>query len=424
MNRFQSTLNQIKADQKLINKTELYLKDKLAKSQKSEIIQFPKCRSISAKNLVKAACILFILFGGSVGSYIGYKTPVSYISLDINPSIELGINVFDKVVTVKGYNPDGKKVLNRINVLGNDIRVAVNTVVISANENGFIDNDGTTVISLTSETDNTKKARELENEAEIGANSALREKGKTAVIVKGNVSKEFSNDAREQDITPGKLNLIENLQAVDSNASVDEYRFAKVKDIMQSIEISSGNNSASDSKNSVTDNKSAADNKEDSINNKNVISDSNSAATDNKNVTSDNKNVVSSSKDVANDSKITVTDNKNVSSDNKDSLSNNKEVPSDSKNVISCSNNVSSSSKDAASGSKQTEVSKDVGNNSKVTGNDKKDNTTSSKENAASSKDENKSSTKQDVTTNSSGKSNSSNDTKKTSDQQGKDKNK
>lgn len=50
---------------------------------------------------VAAKCTLFavICFGG----YSLYFTPVSLISLDVNPSIELGVNWFDRVVSVDTY---------------------------------------------------------------------------------------------------------------------------------------------------------------------------------------------------------------------------------------------------------------------------------------------------------------------------------
>ena len=51
--------------------------------------------------VVAAKCTLFavICFGG----YSLYFTPVSLISLDVNPSIELGVNRFDRVVSVDTY---------------------------------------------------------------------------------------------------------------------------------------------------------------------------------------------------------------------------------------------------------------------------------------------------------------------------------
>lgn len=54
---------------------------------------------------VAAACIVLLLFAGYGGRL--YLDTVSVISIDINPSIELGINAFDRVVSVRAYNDDG-----------------------------------------------------------------------------------------------------------------------------------------------------------------------------------------------------------------------------------------------------------------------------------------------------------------------------
>ena len=48
-----------------------------------------------------AACFLCLL----AGSYWLYFVPTAEISIDINPSIELGINRFDQVISVRGRTP-------------------------------------------------------------------------------------------------------------------------------------------------------------------------------------------------------------------------------------------------------------------------------------------------------------------------------
>ena len=66
------------------------------------------------KYAVAMACCL-LLFLGASGCY-SYFTPVSAISIDINPSVELNINRFDRVINMKGYNKDGEKLADTINV--------------------------------------------------------------------------------------------------------------------------------------------------------------------------------------------------------------------------------------------------------------------------------------------------------------------
>jgi len=177
----------------------------------------------------------------SIGGYAYYKAPVSYLSLDINPSVELGLNVFNKVVSVSAYNEDGKTILEGQDIINEDVKDAVNTLVKSAAEEGFIADDGSTVIAVTSETNDEDTALEVENEAEEGANDAIDESDDTAEVLKENVALARRDEARLLGITPGKLNLIQKLQALDPTITVDDYKDAKVTEIMKKfVELKNG----------------------------------------------------------------------------------------------------------------------------------------------------------------------------------------
>lgn len=55
-----------------------------------------------------------VVFGQNVQEIYAMET--SYISIDVNPSIELCLNQFDRVVDVLAYNEDGQKVVDCLNV--------------------------------------------------------------------------------------------------------------------------------------------------------------------------------------------------------------------------------------------------------------------------------------------------------------------
>lgn len=235
--RFKSALNRIKAEDALVDKTEAYLRKALEENQNDKNNIFENRRSVyMKKKLAVAACLALLVIGGGTGAYAYYKTPVSYLSLDINPSVELGVNSFGKVVKTEAYNNDGSTILKGIDVSGSSVKDAVDKLVASAAKNGFIQKDGSSVVSLTSETDNDKTASELQDEAQAGAEDALEQEGDKAEIQKDNVALARRDEARKLGITPGKLNLIQKLQAVDPTATVDQYKDAKVKDIMKSIQ--------------------------------------------------------------------------------------------------------------------------------------------------------------------------------------------
>lgn len=66
--------------------------------------------SLRAK-IALAACAVLLALGIGGGAY-AYITPTAYVGIDVNPSIELGINCFDYVVSAEGLNEDGIAVLN------------------------------------------------------------------------------------------------------------------------------------------------------------------------------------------------------------------------------------------------------------------------------------------------------------------------
>lgn len=87
-------------------------------------------RSLSGRmRLVPAlACCLLVLLAGW-GGYHTYFTPSAIISIDVNPSLELGVNRFDKVVSVEGYNEDGAALADAVDVKYMDYTQALTRIL-------------------------------------------------------------------------------------------------------------------------------------------------------------------------------------------------------------------------------------------------------------------------------------------------------
>ena len=74
-----------------------------------------------------AFCLLVLLAGW--GGYHTYFTPSAIISIDVNPSLELGVNRFDKVVSVEGYNEDGAALADAVDVKYMDYAQALTLIL-------------------------------------------------------------------------------------------------------------------------------------------------------------------------------------------------------------------------------------------------------------------------------------------------------
>lgn len=320
---FKSALNQIKAEDELVNKTELYLRDALSNNSTPKISVFKK--SSMQKAIVAAACFFILIIGGGGGAYAYYQTPTAYLCLDINPSVELGVNAFGTVVKAEGYNEDGQSVLNGTDVTGNSVENAVQNLILSANDKGFIADDGSTVISLTSETNNTDKATTLQTNSEAGVNEALDAINRQAVIQKDNVALDRRNEAKELGITPGKLNLINKLQALDPDATIEDYKDASVKDIMKAIKDNNDNGTpASDNKTTEVNGNNSNNSSNNNLNNNSNNNSIDSTTVETKSINdnkSDNATKENSDKSNNDQNASGITTDKKADSDSVDSIS-------------------------------------------------------------------------------------------------------
>jgi len=86
-----------------------------------------------------ASLLIVFLFGG--GATYAYYAPVAKIQVIINPSIELLINRFDKIVKSSPLNADGATLLKNLHIKNKNIDEALTLVVEEAKNDNFINNN-------------------------------------------------------------------------------------------------------------------------------------------------------------------------------------------------------------------------------------------------------------------------------------------
>ncbi|WP_271813226.1 hypothetical protein [Clostridium beijerinckii] len=184
----------------------------------------------------KIALVLSVVALSSLGGGVyahAKTTPVAYVSVDINPSIELSVNTFDQVISAESYNEDGKKVLEDTNLVNSDVDDAVKNIITNAVSDGYIKEDGTSAVEITTATDKDNVATKLDESLKQIADKSLEENNIEATVETQNVALSRRDEARKLGITPGKLNLIQKLQELDPTISVEDYKSSSVKDIQK-----------------------------------------------------------------------------------------------------------------------------------------------------------------------------------------------
>ena len=171
----------------------------------SPVIRFPKQAAVAASAaIVIAAC-------GGMGTYT-WSNPVSYVSLDINPSIAYSLNEFNRVISVNGMNDEGTAIVDAISdsLKNTDITTALTITVEQLSTDAYLDAENTNYMIIGVYSDKDSKANALMSTVdEFTANSV-----ETCSITTVNVSKETKESADSYGITGGKMELINEIAHV------------------------------------------------------------------------------------------------------------------------------------------------------------------------------------------------------------------
>jgi len=201
-----------------------------------EVIEMKKI-SFSKKTIFAAAGIAAVLAFGCMGVW-AYNTPHTYVSLDVNPSIEYELNVFDRVIDYTAVNDDGEAILENLDLNNMDINDAIDQTIQEIASQGYLtDSETGGIVIAVAEGDNEENSQEVADSLGEEAKSAVEETGVQAEIEAIGIGAQRVAEARALGVTPGKLNLVQKLQASNPNAeiSTEEWLKQPVKNIMKAI---------------------------------------------------------------------------------------------------------------------------------------------------------------------------------------------
>lgn len=101
--------------------------DELKQTTRRSIAEKTRKRSVFRRIIPAAAATLC-----AVAAVIGlnlFFTPTTHITIDINPSLDLGINRFNRVVTVEPLNDDGKALAETLDIKYSDYEEAMRRIL-------------------------------------------------------------------------------------------------------------------------------------------------------------------------------------------------------------------------------------------------------------------------------------------------------
>jgi len=137
--QFREVFDSIKADERLLRQTKAYIRRKTFDYGR-QTAQYQ-----SRRRRAVACCLCLILMLGGTGLWF---IPTASIGLDINPSLELKVNALDRVISLRGNNPDGVQVADHLDVSAMPYDEAMQRILLSQELTSYLENGSMISISL------------------------------------------------------------------------------------------------------------------------------------------------------------------------------------------------------------------------------------------------------------------------------------
>ena len=219
---------------------ELDSKEEGAKMEKVLVRRIESNRtSLGLKTVMQlvAACVALVLVVGGIFYYRGNLMVDSLVDLDVNPGIELLTNQKNRVLEAYATNGDGDKVLSGMDLQNVDLQVALNAIVGSMVQQGYMTKD-TKGVLVTVQNKDQKKADNLRKLVVKEMEIALSTEDMNAAVFHQVISSQNNNAsafARKNNISLGKAVFVLNLANKASSLNAKELAKMKISEIAKLV---------------------------------------------------------------------------------------------------------------------------------------------------------------------------------------------
>jgi hypothetical protein len=172
------------------------------------------------KKSIGLVIVLLVLFGGLLYFKWSDKA-VTYITVSVNPELEIGLNANNVVVEVVNLNEDADILTSDLDIIGLELEEALDLIVDANIETGYIDEyseENGIIVAVVN--DNEEDRLELEEKVMSRLKSHLELRKVSSVLAAVKLSDELKAEATTYEISNGKMLLVE--KAVTVNPELEK----------------------------------------------------------------------------------------------------------------------------------------------------------------------------------------------------------
>ena len=218
-NKIHDAFDSLRADPQLVASTKQFLSEERKKKQKTN-------RSPVFQKALAVVCLAFVLVAG-IGGYTWIQAPVSYVGIDVNPSIELALNRFDKVVSVHAYNEEGEEILKSLQLKGKTYTEAIDTIVGSKEMKAYLKKRAELVFTVAADS-------RRESGLKSGVESCLDHMGYKSQSVSVDIG--IVPQAHSLGLSLGKYYAWQQLIQYDDTVTADECKDMSISELHERID--------------------------------------------------------------------------------------------------------------------------------------------------------------------------------------------
>lgn len=203
----------------------------------SEIVESNRSRKFNFGWLF-AMGLALVLF---VSGLQWVNTSASYIAVDINPSIILTTNPWEKVVEVEALNEDAETLLVDLVLIGLQADEAIELIIAEATEMGYIDLLAEGEVAMVTAYNRDRVDEKLSEKIRDRVQDRLEKREMAVSVVGHEAVAEQKELANELGVTLGKVLFVQKMMERYPELGGDELYTMSIKDIMIKIKDLRGN---------------------------------------------------------------------------------------------------------------------------------------------------------------------------------------
>lgn len=202
-----------------------------------QLVTLPESRWRAGRVLLVAAVLLVFLFSTVLWKGLVSPAVAAYVSLEVNPAVELGLDKDGVVREIRPLDPSGGDLTAGLELKGVPLAQAVESIISEAVKRQYISfGEGNTVVSTVTPVGDFNPS-ELDRQVRETVETSLRGQGVTARVLVGQASAEIRDKAGKEGISTGRYMLF--LEASEKGIQVDpeDFRSKKIYSIEKDRKI-------------------------------------------------------------------------------------------------------------------------------------------------------------------------------------------